>query len=247
VPSKKALATKQRRKAAIEAKIDEKREKLPLAEAINVLRAVEVVSPNSLYELFIKTEIRNGVAVPRGRVNLPRDAKPKAEEIVLVFAEGRQADEARKAGAHIVGGTELIDGILNNRHRATTILSTTSLIKAITPRLGRYLGPLGLMPSERRGTVTDDIAGYLQRLRGTSEWKADKAGNIRTPIAMLNFPIEDVVKNVRHFLASVKKATGNTKDIENDRKGKGNAKPVTPIVKVMLSSRQGPGIRISDI
>lgn len=75
--------------------------------------------------------------------------------------------------------------IINNRFQATTILCTTALIKAITPRLGRVLGPLGLMPSERRGTVTDDIAGYIQRMKGTSEWRADKTGNIHMPIAMV--------------------------------------------------------------
>lgn len=72
--------------------------------------------------------------------------------------------------------------IINNRIRATTYLCTTSLIRAITPRLGRFLGPQGLMPSERRGTVTDDITGYMDRIQGTSEWRADKQGNIHMPI-----------------------------------------------------------------
>jgi len=247
VPSKKAAAAKARRKAAIVAAEDAKAEKLTLVDAISVLRAVEVASPNNTYELFIKTEIKSGVAVPKGRVNLPREAKAKTEDKVLVFAEGRQAEEARKAGAHIVGGTELIDGIVNGRVQATTILCTPALIKAITPKLGRVLGPLGLMPSERRGTVTDDIAGYLQRIQGTSEWRADRAGNIRTPIALLDFPVKDVIQNIRHFLASVKKVTGNTTDGGDGRKAKSSGpRPVTTINKVMLSSTQGPGIRISD-
>ncbi|TFK41919.1 ribosomal protein L1-like protein [Crucibulum laeve] len=247
IPSKKAQAAKTRRKAAIAAKKEDHYEKLPLLDAIAVLRAVEVANPNCCYELFVKTEIKNGVAVPKGRVNLPREAKAKAEDKILVFAEGRQAEEAKKAGAHIVGGPELIEGILSNRHRATTILCTPALIRTITPKLGRFLGPLGLMPSDRRGTVTDDIAGYISRLHATSEWRADRTGNIRTAIAVMHFPVEDVVKNVRHFLASVKRVTGNTKDIEADRKSKAaGSKPVTNILKVMLSSRQGPGIRISD-
>lgn len=61
-------------------------------------------------------------------------------------------------------------------------LCSRSLIRGITPRLGRVLGPRGLMPSERRGTVTDDIAGFIRRLKGTSEWKGDKEGTIRQPI-----------------------------------------------------------------
>lgn len=62
-------------------------------------------------------------------------------------------------------------------------LCTPDLIRAITPKLGRVLGPRGLMPSERRGTVTANITGFIRKLKGTSEWKGDKAGIIRAPIA----------------------------------------------------------------
>lgn len=112
-------------------KEDERYLKLTLEDAISVLRvssvqqvsricsfstslidqAVEVAFPKSTYELTVKTKIGNGVAVPRGRVSLPREAKAKAEDKILVFAEGRLAEDAKKAGAHIVGGLELIDGV----------------------------------------------------------------------------------------------------------------------------------------
>jgi len=219
-------------------------EKLTLMDAISILRAVEVGRPNATFELFVKTQMKSGVAVPKGRVTLPRDAKPKSEDKILVFAEGRQAEEAKRAGAHVVGGPELIEAVLKNRHQATTILCTPALVRTITPKLGRFLGPLGLMPSERRGTVTDDIAGYIQRLHGTSEWRADKSGNIRTAIAKLNFPVEDVVKNIDHFMTSVKRVTGNLRD--DDAKKAKSTKPVTQITKVILSSNQGPGIRIKN-
>ncbi|EFI28704.1 50S ribosomal protein L1 [Coprinopsis cinerea okayama7 len=271
IPSKKALAAKIKRRQALAAKEDEKAEKLPLEDAINVLRAVEVASPNSIYELTVRTEVGNGLAVPKGRVNLPREAKKSKEEKIVVFAEGKIAEEARKAGADVVGGPELMESvrnssfewfravkltfaicdivqILQNRIRPTTVLCTPALIKTITPKLGRHLGPLGLMPSERRGTVTEDMAGYLQKLKGTSEWRADKAGTIRVPIAVMNFPVSDVVKNIRHFMISVKKATGNMRDESDRQRVKGTGpKPVVPIKKVILSSRQGPGIRIADI
>ncbi len=65
-------------------------------------------------------------------------------------------------------------------------LCTPELLRAITPKLGRVLGPRGLMPSERRGTVTDDVAGYIRKLKGTTEWKGDKAGTIRAPIAKVS-------------------------------------------------------------
>ena len=77
--------------------------------------------------------------------------------------------------------------VISGRYQATLFLCSRSLIRAITPRLGRVLGPRGLMPSERRGTVTDDISGYIRRLKGTSEWKGDKEGTIRQPIAKVSF------------------------------------------------------------
>jgi len=76
--------------------------------------------------------------------------------------------------------------VASGRIQATLFLSTPSLIKTISQRLGRVLGPRGLMPSERRGTVTDDVAGYIRRLQGTTEWKGDKKGTIRTPIAKVS-------------------------------------------------------------
>lgn len=151
---------------------------------------------------MIKTAMKRGTTIPKGRINLPREAKAKPKDRVLVFAEGRQADEARRAGAEFVGGTELIEGVrhqllfcyktfdmfrtlqvANGRYPATVYLCTPSLIRAITPKLGRILGPRGLMPSERRGTVTEDIVGYLRKISGSNEWKGDKAGTIRSAIA----------------------------------------------------------------
>ncbi|KAH9044626.1 ribosomal protein L1 [Lactarius pseudohatsudake] len=219
-------------------------EKMTLTDAIHVLRAVEVGSPNATYELTIKTAMPRGATIPKGRVSLPREPKSKAKDKILVFADGKAAEAAKKAGADIVGGPELAEAVASGRIQATLFLSTPSLIKAISQRLGRVLGPRGLMPSERRGTVTEDVAGYIRRLQGTTEWKGDKAGTIRTPIAKLDYPVEDVVKNVRHFISVVKRATGNQpQSADKDQ----SSKPVNAIHKVIISSRQGPGILIADL
>ncbi|KAH9997794.1 ribosomal protein L1-like protein [Russula compacta] len=215
-------------------------EKMTLMDAIHVLRSVEVGSPNATYELTIKTAMPRGSVIPKGRVSLSREPKAKPKDKVLVFADGKTAEEAKRAGADIVGGAELIEAVASGRIQATLFLSTPALVKAISQRLGRVLGPRGLMPSERRGTVTDDVAGYIRRLQGTTEWKGDKAGTIRTPIAKLNYPVEDVVKNVRHFVNTVKRATGNQP--QSADKDKMNA-----ITKIILSSGQGPGIQIADL
>ncbi|KAI5124138.1 hypothetical protein M0805_000949 [Coniferiporia weirii] len=245
-PTKAKLAARERKKALKARKNIYESEKMPLVSAINILRSVEVARPNSTYELVIKTAMKRGSAIPKGRINLPREAKAKLKDRVLVFAEGRQAEEAKRAGAEFVGGTELVEGVANGRYPATVYLCTPSLIRAITPKLGRILGPRGLMPSERRGTVTEDIAGYLRRISGSSEWRGDKAGTIRSAIAKMNFPAEDVIRNARHFLSVVKAATGNSAD-RNVRQSKGGPKPVNAITRVILSSTQGPGIQISDV
>ncbi|KAJ7109768.1 50S ribosomal protein L1 [Mycena epipterygia] len=279
IPSKKAMAAKARRRAAKEAKRIDHSDDMTLESAIAVLRAVEVARPTGAYELFVKTDLRGtGLTVPKGRINIPREPKPKLEDTILVFAEGRQAEEAKRAGAQIVGGTELIEGvgpiffyhmnwmmivpqILTSRIKANTILCTPALIRAITPRLGRFLGPLGLMPTERRGTVTDDLEAYIRRIKNSAEWKADRAGNIRMPVARMDFPIQDVITNFRYVMDSIKRVTGNVKqrhqreDTANTRKGipisfKENHSEfnlqVTPITRVTLSSRNAPSIPISD-
>jgi large subunit ribosomal protein L1 len=165
---------------------------------------VEVAKPDATYEIVVKTAMTRGTTIPKGRVNLPREAKPKREDKILVFATGQLAKDAKDAGADIVGGEELIEGVsptpsvvcmcshaslwqvISGKHQATTILCTSALIRTITPKLGRILGPKGLMPSERRGTVTDDIAGYIKKLSGSAEWRGDKAGAIRMPVGKVS-------------------------------------------------------------
>jgi len=246
IPSKKAMAAKARRRAAKEAKRIDHSDDMTLESAIAVLRAVEVARPTGAYELFVKTDLRGtGLTVPKGRINIPREPKPKLEDTILVFAEGRQAEEAKRAGAQIVGGTELIEGILTSRIKANTILCTPALIRAITPRLGRFLGPLGLMPTERRGTVTDDLEAYIRRIKNSAEWKADRAGNIRMPVARMDFPIQDVITNFRYVMDSIKRVTGNVKQ-RHQREDTANTRKVTPITRVTLSSRNAPSIPISD-
>ncbi|KAF7969856.1 hypothetical protein HWV62_25862 [Athelia sp. TMB] len=246
IPSKKALAAKARRRAAKAPKGIYDKEKMTLNDAIAVLRAFDVAKPNATYEMVIRTAMSRGTTIPKGRVNMPREAKPKREDKILVFADGKLAQEAREAGAHIVGGEELIEGVISGKYQATTVLCSSALIRTITPRLGRILGPKGLMPSERRGTVTDNIAEYIKKLSSSTEWRGDKAGSIRMPVGKLFFPIDDVVKNVRHFLGSVKRATGNEKDTESDTKKSKGPKAVNAITKVILTTTQGPAIQIRD-
>lgn len=149
-------------------------------------QAVEISRPNATYELVVKVLLGKKSAVPRGRISLPFAPKPAKADRILVFAEGRAAENSKRAGADIVGGTELIEGVLSGRHQANLILATPELVKAITPKLGRVLGPRGMMPTERRGTVMPDPASFIMKLKGSSEWRCDKGGAIRAPIGKVS-------------------------------------------------------------
>jgi large subunit ribosomal protein L1 len=168
--------------------------------------------------------------------------------------------------------------VASGRIQATLFLSTPSLVKVISQRLGRVLGPRGLMPSERRGTVTDDVAGYIRRLQGTTEWKGDKRGTIRTPIAKVSLHhvgfdmmshrhhfswITQLMMSLRTFvtlsmLLNVRlginlnprtktKARSLVRDMNLVVDAMLIVTSVNAINKVIISSRQGPGIQIADL
>ncbi|KAG1768269.1 hypothetical protein EV702DRAFT_1253476 [Suillus placidus] len=125
-------------------------------------------------------------------------------------ARGTKTDEARSAGAHIVGGIELADGIVSGKHDATTILCSAALIWAITPKLGRVLGPRGLMPSGRR-------------------WTSRKATRMASFGCLL----------ARQFVAAVKRVSGNQKDADEKGKSK-SVKPASMGNKPKVAHRKYP-------
>jgi len=245
-PTKAQLAAKAKRRALRQkpAVSVYDKETMALTDAINVLRAVEVASLNSTYEIVVKTAMPRGAVVPKGRLSWPKEPK-KSEDTICVFAEGQAAEDAKKAGAHIVGGPEIIDDVTSGKIKATTYLCSPSLIRTITPRLGRFLGPLGLMPSERRGTVTENFGAFIRRMQGTAEWRGDKDGVIRQPVAKMNWSAMDVAKNIRYFMGAVRKATGNDTQAAVQLKQAVGPGP-NPLTKIVLSSTRGPGIKLSD-
>jgi len=233
------------------AKVATSADMMRLDEAMEVLRAVEVTRPWAAFELTIKTYLPRGSAIPQGRITFPRQPKPKTKEgQIVVFADGKKAEEAKQAGASVVGGLELVEQILSGKIKASTYLSTPAFISQVQRQLGRFLGPQGLMPSERRGTVTENIVGYLRNIDTSQQWKADKHGTIRTPVGKLSFPNADVKQNVKHFVEVVsnpsgKKPTTSVGGGGSSRSNIGGSKAT--ITKVILSSTQGPSIQLSDV
>ncbi|KAG8862805.1 mitochondrial 54S ribosomal protein mrpl1 [Tulasnella sp. 330] len=181
-------------------------EAMTLKDAVSVLRAVEVAAPTSAYELTVTTKFVRGQTVPRGKISLPRDARASAET-VLVFASGKSVAAARAAGAHHVGGEELIPDLLSAKLTPTKVICTPTLLPVIQKQLARFLGPKGLMPSEKRGTVTTNVGSAVKLAQGTMNWKGDRLGVIRAPVARIGWPLEDVTSNVKAFMEAIKLGT----------------------------------------
>jgi len=189
----------------------------------------------------VKTTVVRGRPTPRGRVALPRDPR-KNKEIILVFAEPERANDALVAGATYAGGLERLRlQVLSGEIDPNKVFSTPAMLPRITPKLARFLGPKGLMPTTRRGTVVNDVASAIGGLADKLEWKGDALGWIHVPIARMHFPVSDVVANVKAFLRSVHAAT--TKEDTTSLKTSGQTRSAS-ILSCELSSRQGPGIEL---
>ncbi|KAJ9103874.1 hypothetical protein QFC21_002336 [Naganishia friedmannii] len=213
---------------------------MPLREAAHILKALSVKSPFSAYEIEIVTKFDKSAPPLRGRISLPRESRKK-EEIVLVFAEGDAAVDAKAAGATFVGGDELIPKVLSGEIAPTKVISTPGMLPTIAPKLARFLGPKGLMPVAKRGTVRDDVAEAISEARGLLDWKGDKQGHVRAAIARVGFPVSDVEANVRHFVGAVK-AGQAALAADNTRTKRGS-----PVLRVSLATTHGPSIELNDL
>ncbi|KAJ9094379.1 hypothetical protein QFC19_007988 [Naganishia cerealis] len=212
----------------------------PSCPPLSVKQALSVKSPFSAYEIEILTKFDKSAPPLRGRISLPRDSR-KREEVVLVFAEGDAAAEAKAAGAAFVGGDELIPKVLSGEISPTKVISTPGMLPTIAPKLARFLGPKGLMPVAKRGTVRDDVAEAISEARGLLDWKGDKQGHVRAAVARVGFPISDVEANVRHFVGAVK-AGQAALAADNMRTKRGS-----PVLRVSLATTHGPSIELNDL
>ncbi|KAG8867069.1 mitochondrial 54S ribosomal protein mrpl1 [Serendipita sp. 405] len=161
---------------------DKNENKMTLEDAIRVLRAVEVRSPWSAYELVVRTAVMRGRPSPNGRLTLPKDPRSHRDIIACFVDEGR-VQEALDAGADYAGGLDLAAKILNGEVLPTKVIATPTILPVVTPKVARYLGPKNLMPSVKKGTVSDDLATIIKGSEGVLDWRGDKSGTIRTAIA----------------------------------------------------------------
>ena len=165
----------------------------------------------------------------RGVVSLPHGTGKTVR--VAVFAKDAKADEAREAGADIVGGDDLAAEIQSGKFNFDRVIATPDMM-AVVGRLGKILGPRGLMPNPKLGTVTPDVAGAIKAVKGGQvEFRVEKAGIVHAGVGKASFGEEALVENVRAFVAAIQKAK------PSGAKG-------TYVKRVALSSTMGPGVKI---
>ncbi|KDE08991.1 50S ribosomal protein L1 [Microbotryum lychnidis-dioicae p1A1 Lamole] len=220
-----------------------------LKEAARTLQALSPTTPNAAFEINITTKPVATVQLNalRGRVFLPHSCMSATKSTLLVvFASGPAAAAARQAGADVVGGEELIPKILNGELSPDKLLTTSELLPLIqrNPTLARMLGPKGLMPSVKRGTVVEDVAKGVQEARNGLDWKGDSKGVVRAAIGRLHFNVEKLQDNVHTLLASVSDISLGGSGAVKDSAARAKRPAIT---RVMLSSTQGPGIFLADV
>jgi large subunit ribosomal protein L1 len=172
---------------------------------------------------------RHADQMVRGVVNLPNGTG--RTQRVAVFARGAKADEARAAGADVVGAEDLVETVQKGEINFDRCIATPDLMPLVG-RLGKVLGPRGMMPNPKVGTVTMDIKGAVQGAKGGSvEFRVEKAGIIQAGVGKASFSAEKLVENIRTFADAVQKA--------KPPGAKGHY-----LNRVSVSSTMGPGVKV---
>ena len=165
----------------------------------------------------------------RGVTSLPK--MPKKNVKIAVFADGDDIDKAKAAGAEIAGGDDLIDNIKKGEMNFDKCISTPNMMVKVSA-LGQILGPKGLMPNPKLGTVTNDVATAIKNIKlGQVEYKTDKAGIIHVSVGKISFSEDELKKNIEFLLGEIKKKKPET------------SKGIF-IKKFFINSTMGPGLQV---
>jgi large subunit ribosomal protein L1 len=202
-----------------------------IEDAINLIKESSYVKFDETIDLTINLGIdpRKSEQMVRGTVVLPHGIGKEVR--VLVFAKGEKEKEATDAGADFVGAEDLIDKISKGWLDFDKAVATPDVM-GIVGKLGKILGPRGLMPNPKLGTVTFDIGRAIKEIKaGKVEYKAEKAGIVHVPVGKVSFDTQKLVDNTKTVVASIVKAKPATS------KGK-------YLKKISVSSTMGPGIAV---
>ena len=205
----------------------------PLRDAIDLAREASFAKFDETLELAMRLGVdpKHADQMVRGTVVLPHGLGKTAR--VLVFASGEKIREAQDAGADHVGGEELAKQIEGGWLDFDSVVATPDMMRVVG-RLGKVLGPRGLMPNPKAGTVTLDVAKAVQEIKaGKVEFRVDKTGIVHAPVGKLSFGTDRLRENAEALIGAVLKAKPSA------AKGK-------YVRGVSLSSTMGPGIKVDD-
>jgi large subunit ribosomal protein L1 len=203
----------------------------PLDEAVKIIKSRAKAKFDETIEVAVNLGVdpKHADQMVRGVCNLPNGSGRTAR--VAVFAKGAKAEEAKAAGADIVGAEDLVEIVSKGTINFDRCIATPDMM-GLVGRLGKVLGPRGLMPNPRVGTVTMDVTSAVKGAKGGSvEFRVEKAGIVHAGVGKASFSAEALAQNVKAFVDAVIKAkpTGS--------KG-------TYLKKVSLSSTMGPGLKL---
>ena len=189
------------------AKLVDKTQQYEAAEAISLVKKTATAKFDETVEVHIRTgcDGRHADQQIRGAVVLPNGTGKEVK--VLVFAKGTKLDEAQAAGADHVGGEELIPKIQNDGWLDFDVVVATPDMMGVVGRLGKVLGPKGLMPNPKAGTVTMDVAKAIADIKaGKIEYRLDKANIIHVPVGKASFTEEQLEQNFNALMDAITKA-----------------------------------------
>ena len=206
-----------------------------VADAVALVKKTAVAKFDETIEAHIRTgcDGRHADQQIRGAVVLPHGTGKKVR--ILVFAKDAKAEEAKAAGADFVGGDELIPKIQNENWFEFDVVVATPDMMGVVGRLGRVLGPKGLMPNPKAGTVTMDVTKAIQDIKaGKIEYRLDKTNIIHVPVGKASFTEEQLADNFQTLIDAINKA-------------KPAALKGQSLKTVTLTSTMGPGVKINPM
>lgn len=205
----------------------------PLSEAVELAKESAFAKFDETMDIAMRLGVdpRHADQMVRGTVVLPHGTGKSVR--VLVFAQGEKMKEAEEAGADIVGGEELAKKISGGWLDFDAVVATPDMMKVVGG-LGRVLGPRGLMPNPKTGTVTFELGAAVEQIKaGKIEFRVEKAGIIHVPFGKASFSLEQLQENAETLIGAVLRAKPAS------AKGK-------YVMSLTVSSTMGPGIRVDD-
>ncbi len=203
----------------------------PLDEAVKMIKDRARAKFDETIEIAMNLGVdpRHADQMVRGVVSLPNGTGRTVR--VAVFARGANADEARAAGADVVGAEDLVERVNSGNIDFDRCIATPDLMPLVG-RLGKVLGPRGMMPNPKVGTVTMDVTAAVKASKGGAvEFRVEKAGIVHAGVGKASFPADKLVENIRAFADAVQKA--------KPQGAKGQF-----INRIAISSTMGPGVKI---